>query len=162
MYYPLNIGTDGYQLTPQGDIGNILSQLIRLMPFQAGQQLAPQGVVGNLLSQLGQPFGGAIGGALGNQGLGSAIGGLASKLGSFLPSRAGQQWTPQGVVGTLLSLLGQPFGGAIGGALGNQGLGSAIGALASRRGSVLTCTDGQQLAPQGDIGNILSQLIRLM
>jgi hypothetical protein len=52
MYYPLNIGADGYQQAQQGPIASLLGQLGGLLPFQAGQQMAPQGDVGNILSQI--------------------------------------------------------------------------------------------------------------
>ncbi|MES2295390.1 MAG: hypothetical protein V4582_00025 [Pseudomonadota bacterium] len=57
---------------------------------QMGQQgqIAPQGWFGNVLSQVGQPLGGAIGGLFGQSGIGNAIGGVASQLGSILPFSA--------------------------------------------------------------------------
>jgi hypothetical protein len=50
-----------------------------------GQGISPQGWFGNLVSQFAQPAGGALGGLLGNQGIGSAIGGAVGQLGQMLP-----------------------------------------------------------------------------
>src|SRR5207302_1056995 len=137
-------------------IGGAVGQLGRYLPFstdptaalyaqqlQAQQQgqFAPQGFFGNLLGQVGQPFGGAIGGLFGNQGLGSQIGGAVGHLGRYLPFTAdptaalyaqqlqwpqqlqwaqqlqspqqlqGGQFAPQGFFGNLLGQVGQPLGG---------------------------------------------------
>jgi hypothetical protein len=54
-------------------------------PQQGQGGMAPQGWLGNLIGQYGQPAGAAIGSWLGNQGIGSAIGGAASQLGQMLP-----------------------------------------------------------------------------
>jgi hypothetical protein len=145
-------------------IGGIAGQLGRsILPFSVDpvlaayahqqaqqQQFAPQGFFGNLLGQVGQPLGGAIGGLFGNAGLGSQIGGIAGQLGrSILPfsvdpitaayaqqqlAQQQQQFAPQGWFGNLLGQVGQPLGGAIGGLLGNAGLGSQIGGIAGQIG----------------------------
>lgn len=62
------------------------AQLVQSIGQQAqGGQIAPQGWFGNLISSVGQPLGGAIGGMLGNAGLGRTIGGVAGHLGGMLP-----------------------------------------------------------------------------
>lgn len=72
-------------------LGNIASQLGRMLPFSADpmqqmqQGYSPQGWIGNLIGQVGQPLGGAIGGLFGQSGLGGQIGGIASQLGRMLP-----------------------------------------------------------------------------
>ena len=50
--------------------------------------MSPQGWLGNAISQFGQPLGNVLGGALGNQGMGNTIGGIASQLGRYLPFNA--------------------------------------------------------------------------
>jgi hypothetical protein len=45
--------------------------------------MAQQGGIADLIRQYAQPGGSAIGGMLGNQGLGSGIGGIASQLGGI-------------------------------------------------------------------------------
>ncbi|NDP60539.1 MAG: hypothetical protein GZ090_14405, partial [Oxalobacteraceae bacterium] len=118
----------------------------------------PQGWFGNLIGQVGQPLGGAIGGAFGNAGLGNTIGGIAGQLGRMLPFNADpvaaayaqqaqlqqlqqlqqqQQLAPQGWFGNLIGQVGQPLGGAIGGAFGNAGLGNTIGGIAGQLGRML-------------------------
>jgi len=121
---------------------------------QAGQgqgQFAPQGLIGNTIAQFGQPVGSYIGGQLGNQQLGSTIGGIAAQLGSMLPfsadpyqmQRLAQQQSqqgqlaPQGWFGNAISSFGRPLGGLIGGLAGNQQLGSTIGGIASQLGGML-------------------------
>lgn len=142
-------------------IGAAAGQLGRLLPFSADPmqayvqqgQLAPQGFFGNLLGQIGQPLGGAIGGIFGNAGLGSTIGGAAGQLGRLLPFGADPvaqayalqqiqqaqqaQLAPQGFFGNLLGQIGQPLGNAIGGMLGNAGLGGTIGGAAGQLGRLL-------------------------
>jgi hypothetical protein len=56
-------------------------------PFQQQGQggISPQGWFGNLVGQYAQPAGSTIGGWLGNQGLGGAIGGAVGQLGQMLP-----------------------------------------------------------------------------
>jgi 16S rRNA C1402 N4-methylase RsmH len=170
------------------------AQLQQLQQLQQQQQLAPQGWFGNLLGQVGQPLGGAIGGAFGNAGLGNTIGGIAGQLGRLLPFNADpvalayaqqaaaqqqQQLAPQGWFGNLLGQVGQPLGGAIGGAFGNAGLGNTIGGIAGQLGRLLPFNadpvalayaqqaaaqqqlqqqQQQQLAPQGWFGNLLGQV----
>jgi hypothetical protein len=150
----------------------------------AQQQLAPQGFFGDLFGQVGQPLGGAIGGMLGNQGLGSQVGGAIGQLGKFLPfnvdpmtayaQQAQQQLAPQGFFGNLLGQVGQPLGGAIGGLFGNQGMGSQVGGAIGQLGKFLPFNVDpltaayaqqaqqqlaqQQLAPQGFFGNLLGQV----
>lgn len=64
-----------------------LQQLQQAQMGQMGQmgQLAPQGWLGNIISQVGRPLGGMVGGWLGNQGAGTAIGTMAGQLGKMLP-----------------------------------------------------------------------------
>jgi hypothetical protein len=116
-------------------------------------QLAPQGWFGNLIGQVGRPLGGAIGGLFGNAGLGSTIGGVAGQLGSMLPfgadpvslayaqqiqqAQQGQLAPQGGWFGNLISQVGRPLGGAIGGLFGNAGLGSTIGGVAGQLGGML-------------------------
>ena len=138
-------------------------------PVTGPHQIAPQGFLGNLLGQVGQPLGGAIGSAFGNQGLGSQLGGAVGQLGRFLPfsvdplaaALAQQgQLAPQGFFGNLLGQAGQPLGGAIGGVFGNQGLGNQIGGAAGQLGRFLPfnldpMTAGyaqMQLMPQSFVG----------
>jgi hypothetical protein len=179
-------------------VGGAIGQLGKFLPFnvdpmtayaqQAQQQLAPQGFFGNLLGQVGQPLGGAIGGLFGNQGIGSQVGGALGQLGKFLPFNvdpmaayaqqaqqqlAQQQLAPQGFFGNLLGQVGQPWGGAIGGLFGNQGLGNQVGGAIGQLGKFLPFNVDpmaayaqqaqqqlaqQQLAPQGFFGNLLGQV----
>lgn len=67
-YGPLTIDPAAYGVVPQ-----------------AYGQLTPLGFWGNLLGSVAQPIGGAIGGLLGNQQLGSTLGGLAGQLGRLMP-----------------------------------------------------------------------------
>lgn len=62
-----------------------LQQLQQLQQAQMAQQLAPQGWLGNIIGQVGRPLGSAIGGMLGNAGVGGTIGGVAGQLGRLLP-----------------------------------------------------------------------------
>lgn len=138
-------------------IGGIAGQLGRMLPFgadpvsqfyaQQAHAMQPQGWLGSAIGQLGQPLGGLIGGAFGNQGLGQSIGGIAGQLGRMLPFGADpvsqfyaqqlQGMQPQGWLGTAIGQLGQPLGGLIGGALGNQGLGQTLGGIAGQLGRML-------------------------
>src|SRR5207247_5484629 len=96
-------------------IGSVAGQLGRFLPFDAGPQLAPQGFFGNLLGQVGAPLGGIVGNALGNQGLGQQVGGIAGKLGEcFLSFAGGPQFAPEGFFGKLLCGVGGPLGGVRG------------------------------------------------
>lgn len=61
------------------------AQMCQMMGQPMGQQLAPQGWLGNVISQVGRPLGGMVGGWLGNQGAGAAIGTMAGQLGKMLP-----------------------------------------------------------------------------
>jgi septal ring factor EnvC (AmiA/AmiB activator) len=185
------------------------AQLAQLAQLQQGQ-LAPQGWFGNLIGQVGRPLGGAIGGIFGNAGLGSTIGGVAGQLGRMLPFDADPvaqayaqqaqqaqlaqlqqqgQLAPQGWFGNLIGQVGRPLGGAIGGIFGNAGLGSTIGGVAGRLGSMLPFAadpvaqqiaqqqqqqqlqqlqqlqhiqqqQAEQFAPQGWFGNLLGQVGR--
>lgn len=48
-----------------------------------------------------------------------------------------QQMAPQGWVGNLISQVGRPLGGMVGGWLGNQGLGTTVGTMAGQLGKLL-------------------------
>src|SRR4051794_37683138 len=134
-------GALGNQVRGQ-QIGGLAGQLgQRFLPFGVDPmqaQFAPQGFFGNLLGQYGGGLGGFIVGALGNQGLGQQIGGLAGQLGQrFLPFGVDPmqaQFAPQGFFGNLLGQYGGGLGGLIGGALGNQCLDHAIGVFAGQLG----------------------------
>jgi hypothetical protein len=66
----------------------LLQQQLGGQQPQAQGQIAPQGWLGDMVSQYAQPVGGFIGSQFGNQGLGSAIGGIAGQLGRMLPLSA--------------------------------------------------------------------------
>jgi hypothetical protein len=95
--------------------------------------VAPQAAFGNFLSGIAPGLGSGLGAALGNQGLGSAIGQAASPLLRLLPfqvdpiAAAYGQLAPQAAWGNFLSGVAPTVGGLVGGAFGNQGLGTAIG-----------------------------------
>ncbi len=129
----------------------------------AGPEVAPQGVVGDWMSQWGQPIGTQLGATFGNQGLGSALGGIASQLGRILPfavdpsAQMGGQVAPQGFFGNLL------------GGLGGQFLPGPWGGIAQGIGGLLPFSTGPspfpyggqmggQVAPQGLFGSILGGL----
>jgi hypothetical protein len=102
---------------------------------QQQQQLAPQGFFGNLLGSVGKPLGGLIGGAFGNAGLGSTIGGVAGQFGRMLPfgvdPMAAQQQAMQQQ------------------AMQQQAL--------QQHALQQHALQQQQLAPQGAIGNFIGQ-----
>jgi hypothetical protein len=68
-----------------------MQQMQQIQQQQQQQQqpgaggMSPQGWFGNLAGQYAQPIGAALGGWLGNQGAGSAIGGAIGQLGQMLP-----------------------------------------------------------------------------
>jgi hypothetical protein len=126
-------------------------------PSRNTAEYAPQGLIGSIISGLAPTVGGLIGGAAGNQQIGSQLGGLAGQLGSLLPFEAAptaysgpiqplsaapqayapQGYAPQGLIGSLISGLAPTVGGLIGGVAGNQQIGSQLGGLAGQLGSLL-------------------------
>ena len=155
----LPFGADPVQ---QAQLQQQIQQEQLMQQAQMAQQLNPQGFFGNLIGHVGRPLGGLIGSTFGNRNLGNTIGGIAGGLGRFLPFSAdpvqqaqlqqqiqleqlqqlqqlqqAQQLNPQGWFGDIISQVGRPLGGAIGGAFGNAGLGNAIGDVASQIGRIL-------------------------
>lgn len=155
-----------------------------IAPSSNTMEYAPQGFVGNLISSLGPTVGGMIGGAAGNQQIGTQLGSLAGQLGSLLPFEAAptaysglqplasspQAYAPQGWLGDIVSGLAPVVGGVIGGATGNQQLGTGIGTIGSEVGRLLPFEAAptaysnplqplaavpQAYAPQGVIGGLL-------
>jgi hypothetical protein len=97
--------------------------------------LAPQGAFGNFFGGIAPTLGGLIGGAFGNQGLGTSIGQGASPLLRLLPFQvdpmtaayASGQLAPQGAWGNFLGGIAPTLGGLVGGTFGNPSLGATIG-----------------------------------
>jgi hypothetical protein len=144
-----------------------LQQQQQLQQLAQQGQLAPQGFFGNLLGHVARPVGGAIGGIFGQSGVGNTVGGIVGGLGRMLPFGADPvaqayaqqaqqqqlaqlqqqaqlqqlaqqgQLAPQGWFGNVLSQVGQPLGGAIGGIFGQSGIGNAIGGAAAQLGRML-------------------------
>ncbi len=155
------------QLMQLQQLQDVQQQQQQLQQLAQQGQLAPQGFFGNLLGQVARPLGGAIGGIFGQSGIGKTIGGVAGGLGRFLPFEADPvaqayaqqaqqqqlaqqmqqaqlqqlaqqgQLAPQGWFGNILSQVGQPLGGAIGGIFGQSGIGSTIGGAAAQLGRIL-------------------------
>ena len=134
-------------------------QLQQLQQAQMAQQLNPQGWFGNIISQVGRPLGGIVGGALGNAGLGSTIGGIAGSLGRFLPFSADpavmahplvqqQQMQQQQLIQQIQQLQQQLQQQA-------QQYAQLVQAVSQQQGQ-----QGQQgqIAPQGWFGNLIGQV----
>lgn len=120
------------------------------LPFAATPQFVPQGMFGNILGQISGPAGYALGAALGQPGLGHALGGTASHFAHLLPfgmmPQAVPQFVPQGAFGNSLGQLAGPLGAAIGNAFGQPGLGQSIGGIAGSFAHMLpfAAAPGQQ------------------
>jgi hypothetical protein len=162
------------------------------VPYGMEQQYAPQGFFGSLLgAPLGGLIGRGVGGLFGNANLGRQIGQAAGGIGGgFLPfavdpvqqaqlqqAQLAQQLDPQGWFGNIVSQVGRPLGGMIGGAFGNRNLGNTIGGIAGGLGRFLPFSadpvqqaqlqqqaqleqlaQAQQLNPQGWFGNLIGQV----
>jgi hypothetical protein len=155
-------------------------------PYGGGQQLAPQGFFGDLIGTVAPQIGGHFGGGLGQQIGGLA--GQAARLLPFEAGPyggggggggyggggygGGQQLAPQGFFGDLIGSVAAPIGSAIGGAFGHGETGQAIGGLAGQAARWLPFSadpyggggggygGGQQLAPQGLVGDFLGAVGR--
>ncbi|MDQ0141755.1 phage tail tape-measure protein [Cupriavidus necator] len=119
------------------------------MPFSAQPQvaLAPQGVFGSLIGAVAPTLGHAVGGLLGNAGVGQQIGSVAGHLGGLLPFSAQPQvaLAPQGVFGSLIGAVAPTLGHAVGGLLGNANVGQQIGSVAGHLGGLLPFSAQPQL-----------------
>jgi hypothetical protein len=126
-------------------------------PSKNTMEYAPQGLFGDIIGGLAPTVGSLIGGAAGNQQLGSNIGNIAGQLGSLIPfqatptayggmqplttayggmqpltalAAAPQAYAPQGLFSSIVGGIAPTLGGLIGGAAGNQQLGQNIGNVA--------------------------------
>ena len=120
---------------------NIVREGARYLPFSAlpTVTLAPQGVFGSLIGAVAPTLGHAVGGLLGNAGVGQQIGTVAGHLGGLLPFSAQPQvaLAPQGVFGSLIGAVAPTLGHAVGGLLGNANVGQQIGTVAGHLGGLL-------------------------
>ncbi|WP_312164805.1 hypothetical protein [Massilia timonae] len=97
----------------------VLQQQVAQQGGQQGGQIAPQGWLSNAITQYARPVGGFIGEQLGNQGLGAAIGNVASQLGRYVPlgvdpysqQQFGQQQFGQQPLGQQFGGQQMPYGG---------------------------------------------------
>ena len=138
-------------------------------------EIAPQGAFGNFFSGIAPSLGGAIGGAFGQQQLGSAIGQGAAPLLRLLPFQVdpmqaaygggqvgGGQLAPAGWFGNLVSGLAPVAGRIAGGTAGN--VINTVGGLArllpfeADPMQQAYANQQQQLAPAGWFGNLVGGL----
>jgi hypothetical protein len=151
------------RLGDPGVAGGAARHRRRAYPQQGGQ-LSTQGAIGNLFSQLAPTLGQGLGTMFGQGQLGSTIGNVASQLGRFLPFGVGPeqmgqqqqqpygQWqqpqvSPQGI-GSLLGQFAPHIGHGVSSWLGMPQLGSTIATTLPQISRLLPFGAG----PQGGAG----------
>ncbi len=118
-------------------IGGVAGQLGSLLPFAAGPGIVPPHLQQQQIMQQYQQL------VQQNQQLQQQIAQQQQEYAQLAQviaqqqAQTGGQIAPQGWFGNLISTVGRPLGGAIGGMFGNAGLGRTIGGVAGQLGGML-------------------------